>query len=253
MNTRREIVKSGAGLAAILAAGKAPAVLVRSMAATRGAMMAGGGVYHIDSVMSDGTAYTACAHVFQTVDSGRLRVLLKGASDLAVSDIKHKNCFGGSLNDSSWLFNNYNDGSTISGMDFQVYLGTTGSGVRIWTTLIANGFHEIVIQKTSSVVSVSLDGRGLQTFSINGQPTKGRVCVFTQNNRSGNEVVPVANRVPRKVSIAAFQLWEGETLVSDLQPSIAPDGEICFYDAVVKDYARNMAGSGSFLIGDPLI
>jgi len=39
MNTRREIVKAGAGLAAIIVAGKAPAALVRSMGGMRGAMM----------------------------------------------------------------------------------------------------------------------------------------------------------------------------------------------------------------------
>lgn len=43
MTTRREIVKAGAGLAAILAAGKAPAALVRSLVAARNAMTAGGG------------------------------------------------------------------------------------------------------------------------------------------------------------------------------------------------------------------
>ena len=39
--TRREIVKAGAGLAAIIAAGKAPAALVRSMLGMRGAMTGG--------------------------------------------------------------------------------------------------------------------------------------------------------------------------------------------------------------------
>lgn len=43
MTTRREIVKAGAGLAAILAAGKAPAALVRSLVAGRNALMTGGG------------------------------------------------------------------------------------------------------------------------------------------------------------------------------------------------------------------
>ena len=41
MTTRRSIVKAGAGLAAILAAGKAPAAFVRSLVAGRNAMMAG--------------------------------------------------------------------------------------------------------------------------------------------------------------------------------------------------------------------
>ena len=41
MTTRREIVKAGAGLAAILAAGNAPAALVRSLVAARNTMTAG--------------------------------------------------------------------------------------------------------------------------------------------------------------------------------------------------------------------
>ena len=42
MTTRREIVKAGAGLAAVIAAGKAPAAFIRSALAARNAMMAGG-------------------------------------------------------------------------------------------------------------------------------------------------------------------------------------------------------------------
>lgn len=41
MTTRREILKAGAGLTAILAAGKAPAYLVRSMLGVRNALMTG--------------------------------------------------------------------------------------------------------------------------------------------------------------------------------------------------------------------
>ena len=43
MTTRREIIKSGLGLAAIIAAGKAPATIVRSMIGARNAMLSGGG------------------------------------------------------------------------------------------------------------------------------------------------------------------------------------------------------------------
>ena len=43
MNTRREIVKAGVGLAAIIAAGKAPASVVKSMIGMRNLMIAGGG------------------------------------------------------------------------------------------------------------------------------------------------------------------------------------------------------------------
>lgn len=43
MTTRREIVKAGAGLAAIIAAGKAPAALVRSLIAARDTMIMGRG------------------------------------------------------------------------------------------------------------------------------------------------------------------------------------------------------------------
>lgn len=43
MQTRREIIKAGAGIAAILAAGKAPAAFVRSALAARNSFAAGGG------------------------------------------------------------------------------------------------------------------------------------------------------------------------------------------------------------------
>ena len=43
MTTRRDIIKGGAGLAAILATGKAPAYLVRSMLAARNGIIRGGG------------------------------------------------------------------------------------------------------------------------------------------------------------------------------------------------------------------
>ena len=44
MTTRRSIVKAGAGLAAIIAAGKAPAAFIRSALAARNGLMAGGGL-----------------------------------------------------------------------------------------------------------------------------------------------------------------------------------------------------------------
>ena len=54
MTTRREIVKAGAGLAAILATGQAPAAIVRSMVAVRGAMFSGGGGGWKNPYVTDG-------------------------------------------------------------------------------------------------------------------------------------------------------------------------------------------------------
>ena len=54
MTTRREMVKAGAGLAAIMAAGKAPAAFVRSLVAARNTMMAGGGKLSAKSYVQDG-------------------------------------------------------------------------------------------------------------------------------------------------------------------------------------------------------
>lgn len=55
MTTRREIVtKCGAGLAAIIAAGKAPAAIVKSMLAARNAFAAGGGGLSAKSYVQDG-------------------------------------------------------------------------------------------------------------------------------------------------------------------------------------------------------
>jgi len=57
VTTRREIVRAGAGLAAIIAAGKAPAALIRSMLGLRGAMMSGGGGGRFREVEWLGTNY----------------------------------------------------------------------------------------------------------------------------------------------------------------------------------------------------
>lgn len=225
------------------------------MLAARGAFLAGGRKKSpaVDSIMSDGIAYTACAHIFQNVDIIKLRVVIKGASDMAREDIANKNCFGGSNNDYDWLLNNYNSGSTVNNMGFEVYSGAGRVFYRpVWTTLINGTFHEIIIDKVGGSVKMLLDGTQVASGTATGTPTKGRVCVFSQNNTSGSTVSPIANRVPRKVSIAAFQLWEGQTLVSDLVPAFANDGELCFFDRVTKDYARNLANAGSFLVGEPL-
>ena len=56
MTTRREILKGGAGLAAILASGNAPAYLVKSMLAARGSFFgraAGGGGW-VNPYVTDG-------------------------------------------------------------------------------------------------------------------------------------------------------------------------------------------------------
>lgn len=174
-------------------------------------------------------------------------------NDVARVDIANKNCFGGSNNDYDWLLNNYNNGSAVNNMGFEVYSG--GRRVfysPVWATLINGTFHEIIIDKVGGSVKMLLDGTQVASGTATGTPTKGRVCVFSQNNTSGSTVSPIANRVPRKVSIAAFQLWEGQTLVSDLVPAFANDGELCFFDRVTKDYARNLANAGSFLVGEPL-
>lgn len=225
------------------------------MNAAAGIFLAGGRKKSpsVDSIMSDGIAYTACAHIFQNVDTIKLRVVIKGASDMTRGDILNKNCFGGSNNDRDWLLNNYNNGFTLGQMGFEVYSGESRVFYyNVWPTLINGTFHEIIIDKVGGFAKMFLDGSQVASGRAAGTPTKGRVCVFSQNNTSGSTVSPIANRVPRKVSIAAFQLWEGQTLVSDLVPAFARDGELCFFDRVTKDYARNLANAGSFLVGEPL-
>ena len=53
MTTRREIVITGAGIAAILAAGKAPAAFIRSMLGARGAIH-GGNARWVNPYVTDG-------------------------------------------------------------------------------------------------------------------------------------------------------------------------------------------------------
>ena len=55
MTTRREVVtKCGAGLAAIIAAGKAPAAFIKSMCAARNALLSGGAKLSAKSYVQDG-------------------------------------------------------------------------------------------------------------------------------------------------------------------------------------------------------
>ena len=77
MTTRRDILKSGAGLAAILATGKAPAALVKSMLAARNSIgMKSGGVRlpydaGVEYLESSGTQYIDTG-VFPTANVGAL-------------------------------------------------------------------------------------------------------------------------------------------------------------------------------------
>lgn len=205
----------------------------------------------VRAIMSDGVAYTACAHVFQNTNTLKLRAVIKGAANIVTSDIRGKNCFGGSSNDTNWILNNYNSlGGSFANIEFQVYSGSAMIGSKIWPTLINGEFHEVIIEKTGSSGRLLLDGDQIATGTATGTPANGRVCVFTQNNVGGSAVAPIPNRVPRKVLFAAFQLWEGSDIVADLIPVIANDGEPCFFDRVANDFARNLAGSGSFIAGE---
>lgn len=204
-----------------------------------------GGIKFIPYAASDGTACIVVPHVQQNVNDAEVSITLKSPSN-PYSVLRSKNLFGYSLNDSKWVLNNYNDGSS-SRMEFQLYSGTAFVGRIIWQeVLLAGNTYTIDMKRKSGYVTLSVNGEQRISRAKSGTPVQGRYGLFTQNDINGDAVNPIRGRTPANVPVSAFDTWDGGALVTSLRPCIDPGGVVCFFDLVSNQYIYSVSG-GSFV------
>lgn len=204
-----------------------------------------GGIEFIPYAASDGTACIVVPHVQQNVNDSEVSITFKSPSS-SYSVLRQKNLFGYSQNDSRWCLNNYNDGSSSS-MEFQLYSGVSFVGKIYWQqVLLAGNTYTINAKRKSGYVTLSVNGAQKISRAQSGTPVQGRYGLFTQNDIAGDAVNPMRGRAPANVPVAAFDTWDGGTLVTSLRPCIDPGGVVCFFDLVSNQYIYSVSG-GSFV------
>ena len=229
MTTRRNILKGGAGLAAILASGKAPAYLVKSMLAAHNSigMRVGGAKLPYDAEVeyleSTGT---------QWIDTGVI-ALADDSYDL--------DFWMASLNNSQTLFGAANDGArlatvwvTLGGAIRFGGGGTIAFDGSIWKVGDWNSLH-------SSYSTTILNG----VSKVNSFPHPFKDTVSTQNI-----LLFKANGMPQstiKIRISNLRWYRNGVLVRDLI-SVRLGTEGAMYDRVSGQLFRNQ-GTGAFLWG----
>lgn len=200
-----------------------------------------GGVY------SDGIAYTAIPHVHSSVYKGRVSFAFSCLPGFVVFA---KNLFGGSTADRNWVMNCYNEAdnkTTGLGNRIELYAGSAYVRFdRVYYSSAVGVRREVSFKLENYTITGNLDGV-VKTKTTYSPMTRGRICLFTQNNVAGEAVSPVANRVPINVAIHYFRYWDGDVLAADLIPvRLFATGEVGFFDRVSRSYVMNLAGHGAF-------
>ena len=231
MNTRREVLKRGLGLAAIIAAGKAPAAVVRSMCAARGMSVFCGGKEklpydaEVEYLESDGGQY---------IDTG---VYLTGTDDVEVGFRKVTNndsaIFGGrtAYTHAQYMFRTMPSACSFYYQDRGgVEKSIVFDSKEDYVLNIANGYTYLNQEQTAisynPVVPFTAGGPCYLFACSNyiSESFKGRIHFFKINSGIGINLIPVR-----------FTNELGEA-------------EGAMYDKVSKKLFRNQ-GTGSFKFG----
>ena len=233
MKTRREIIKSGLGLAGIIAAGKAPAALIRSLVAARAAMTGWKKLPYdaeVEYLESTGT---------QWIDTGTP----------ATSNTHVNVQFSDYTVAGRWLFGAR---KAFQNSALGVY---TESSNNVWRRAFGN-----FISETFTFSTIDL---GVTTFDYDcGHfvATREKVPITVDFT----DTAPVFDSSPRTIylwtlnnggatayiahaKIYGFKIWENGILVRDMIP-VRVGSEGAMYDRVSGQLFRN-AGTGAFVIG----
>jgi len=221
VTTRREIIKAGAGLTAILAAGKAPAHLVRSMLGGRNALMAGKRLPYdaeVEYLESTGT---------QWIDTGiRPASTTKAVVDTAFTSGSVLGAIVSS-NYSTWF----------------CFTGGTATTVRYYYGGVSN--YDYTIDKTMRHVygiskDFEIDGAVVYTSSNTLTTGTQNIYAFGRiNNGNPNDLL--------RGKIFSLKIYDGDDLVRDFIPvRVGTVGYL--YDRVTRKLFGN-AGTGDFEIG----
>ena len=227
--TRRDIIKSGAGLAAILAAGKAPAALTRSMLAARPSICAGRKplpyLKRVEWLQSTGLEYIDTGFT-PNQDSGVILLCKRtGASGVGF------NFFGSRVSSGSRIFtiNRFAAGRLGAGYNNTV---ANSSG----NTIADDGeWHELKLDRNV----FSADGIIKITFSYASFTTPGTALLFGLNNNGTPN--------PAYAAISTARIYDSGELVRDFIPVIDLGGEPCMYDRVTRQ--NFYTSQGAFIAG----
>ena len=228
MNTRREIVKAGAGLAAILAAGKAPAALVRSLIAARNAMTAGKRLPYdaeVEYLESTGTQYIDTGYAL----SSDCRVVCDWIAS------------GVSSGGSAYAFGAYGDG-----MNFGVNIDI-GKGGQYCVWLSSSSQVGQGLKGIRHVLDLSASGLfrdGIKVFSPSGSFTSNKSAYLFWANGTGQ------GKALAKIYRVKFYDHNG-VIVRDFQP--VRKGTVGYlYDRVSGKLFGN-EGTGDFVLGPDVV
>lgn len=254
MTTRREIVtKCGAGLAAIIAAGRAPAALVRSMVAGRFAMMRGSGGSSYESeleyIQTSGTQY---------IDTGIVPRSGYGMNiSFSVVDVVD---FVGD-NESNGIIGTAIDGFGAETFSVCAYKYTwPGGGIyNIWA-MLGNG-ESSYVDRTISLnrrYTIGLNYLNDSLMTLDGEvrasvsaTEKSECNVFAVPIYIGALKMQPSGNVTAGASIKIFsaQISDGSRVVADYIPVLDMQGNPTLFDRMSRSYPVR---SGNFIAGPDL-
>ena len=229
--TRRDVIKSGAGIAAILAAGRAPAALVKSMLGARMTIASGAKRLPYDAEVeyleSTGT---------QWIDTGVVPTLYSKSEIVArFSSVSSVQVCG-----AYWMStNNAFDICGIANGNWFMRALTSGSpNPTGWTADTSK--HTFIADAASHTMSV--DGVSVTRSAIAiGNPTS--VYLFSRHEQS----LEASLTYPCLMQIFSVTFWDNGTLVRDFIPVRV--GNVGYmYDRVSGKLFCNQ-GTGAFVIG----
>jgi len=235
VTTRREIVRASAGLAAIIAAGKAPAALVKSMLGMRGAITPGAksNAYEVEWIEGDGVAY-----IDTGVKQGNNTVTVKYQQLRYVYD--------------SVVFGIFclQSGNHVDYLGYFPNVNRFGLGQGASYYNLANGnpdahfgenWHTAVLDRRNGL---TMDG--VYVGSVTNNVDFSSDITYGVFRRQG-AYWGVTNPAMRLQSISIRSRVTGKMLFDARAMSV--DGVGCLYDKVSKQFFGDASGTGVFSVG----
>ena len=240
MNTRKQFLRDGFGLAAILSSQTAPAILVRSMAAARNGIVLGrkrlpydAEVEYLESTSGGG----------QWIDTNYLFTSNKTKVE-------------------ALFYSTQNSGQVLFGAEVSTQRTLTPllyvDGNNKFSVFIARSPRAInKVDATAGLYSVTIESNstGQVDFNYNGTVYSG---TFTGDVYRDLPISLFAERFPTKIDyysknlkFYSFKIWDNNVLVRDFIP-VRVGGVGYMYDKVSKQLFGNQ-GSGNFIVGPDVV
>lgn len=237
MTTRRNILKTGAGLAAILASGKAPAALVKAMLAARQGI-GGRAKLPFDSVVE----YLRNTGLTQIIDTG----VIPGEGLRVVCNIKplelvrDKWAIGSiTMNARMYVIYQYGSGNGKIGGGYGSYFAGTSS-------LTVDKEVEFDVEFTETQQIIKVDGEEKERFNKSSDFGTPAVSLVLFGNHSAKSFGSGFH-----CEIGATKIWMNDVLVRDLIPvRVGTTGYM--YDRVSGKLFGNQ-GTGNFIVGPDVV